>query len=93
MLGNQRGVDAIGVALAGITVLAAGLWWWGRQGLQRAPVARAVALLLILVGVGAITLVPLQQSTRARAASDGAQTYSASALDAARAEHRVVFVN
>jgi thiol:disulfide interchange protein len=93
VLGNQRGVDAIAVALAGMIVLAAGLWWWGRQGLQRAPLARAIALLLVLLGVGAIALVPRQQSTRARAAGDDAQPYSASALDAARAEHRVVFVN
>jgi thiol:disulfide interchange protein DsbD len=30
VLGKQRGVDAIGVALVGLVVVAAGLWWWGR---------------------------------------------------------------
>jgi thiol:disulfide interchange protein len=94
VLGNQRGVDAIGIALVGLVIVAAGLWWWGRQGLRRAPLARALALLLIALGLGGLWLVHDLPAPRASAASsDGAERYSAEALAAHRAAGRVVFVN
>ena len=96
VLGQQRGVDAITVALVGLIVLAAGLWWWGRQGLRTAPLARAFALLLIVASLGAVgyihTMPPRSASTDADDAS-GAERYSAEALASHRAAGRVVFVN
>jgi thiol:disulfide interchange protein len=96
VLGQQRGVDAIAVALVGLIVLAAGLWWWGRQGLRSAPLARALALLLIVTSLGAVGYI---HSMPARAAGDevvdasGAERYSAETLAQHRAAGRVVFVN
>jgi thiol:disulfide interchange protein len=96
VLGQQRGVDALTAALVGLVVLAAGLWWWGRQGLRSAPLARAMALLLIVASLGAIGYIhampPRGAATDAVDAS-GAERYSAQALAQHRAAGRVVFVN
>jgi thiol:disulfide interchange protein len=93
VLGRQRGVDAVALALLGVVVMAAGLWWWGRQGLQRAPLARGFALLLIAGSVSAIWAVHALPPPQASAATDDAQRYSAQALERLRGEGRVVFVN
>jgi thiol:disulfide interchange protein len=93
VLGKQRGVDAIGIALAGLLLVGAGLWWWGRQGLQRAPLARAFALLLLLLGASGLWLVQALPRESGAAATDGTTPYSAAALAQARAQQRVVFVN
>ncbi|HLM54075.1 MAG TPA: protein-disulfide reductase DsbD domain-containing protein, partial [Pseudoxanthomonas sp.] len=37
VLGRQRGIDAVGLALAGMVVLALGLWWYQRLRFQAAP--------------------------------------------------------
>lgn len=94
VLGNQRGVDAIGVALLGLVVVAAGLWWWGRQGLRSAPLARGLALVLIVLGLSALWAVhALPPLSRVDAARDGSVAYSADRLAQLRAERRTVFVN
>ncbi|HEY1036009.1 MAG TPA: protein-disulfide reductase DsbD domain-containing protein, partial [Pseudoxanthomonas sp.] len=51
VLGNQRGVDAIGLALAGLVVLTLGLWWWQRLRLRVAPLQRVLAGLLVVASV------------------------------------------
>lgn len=94
VLGKQRGVDAIALALLGLLIVAAGLWWWGRQGLRSAPLARALALLLIAlggVGLWAIHALPVPEAKAA--VQDDSEPYSAEALAKHRADGRVVFVN
>jgi thiol:disulfide interchange protein len=95
VLGKQRGIDALGLALAGAVIVGAALWWWGRQGLRSAPLARGVALLLLAVGLSAVWIVhsmPAQGASGGEA-RDGSQPYSAARLEALRTEGRSVFVN
>ena len=94
VLGKQRGVDAIGVALVGLVVVAAGLWWWGRLGLRAAPLARALAVLLIVLGsVGLWAVYALPAAPSQAVAERGVEPYSAAALAKHRSEGRIVFVN
>ena len=93
VLGKQRGVDAIGIALAGLVIVAAGLWWWGRQGLRTAPLARALALLLIALGVVGLWVVHALPASASRQTQEGIEPYSAATLAKYRSEGRVVFVN
>ncbi len=94
VLGKQRGIDAVGLALIGLVLLALGLWWYQRLRLRAAPLRRALAVLVL-----AASLVPLLQmhrlprDTAAAAARADAVPYSAAALAALRAEGRVVFVD
>ena len=95
VLGNQRGVDALGLALVGMVLLALGLWWFERLRLREAPIKRTLAVLII-----ALSLVPLvmahrlpQKSPAAVAHTGNSVPYSAEALAALRAEGRVVFVD
>jgi len=96
VLGKQRGVDAIGLALVGLVLLALGLWWYQRLRLQAAPLRRALAVLLLLASLAPLVLVHrLQGQTTAPAANaaEGVVPYSAAKLAALRAEGRVVFVD
>ncbi len=95
VLGNQRGVDALGLALVGMVLLALGLWWFERLRLREAPIKRTLAVLII-----ALSLVPLvmahrlpQKSPATVAHTGNSVPYSAEALAALRAEGRVVFVD
>lgn len=95
VLGNQRGVDALGLALVGMVLLALGLWWFERLRLREAPIKRTLAVLII-----ALSLAPLvmahrlpQKSPAAVAHTANSVPYSAEALAALRAEGRVVFVD
>jgi len=94
VLGNQRGIDAVGWVLIGAVVLALGLWWWERSRYRGGVLARAFAWLVVL---GA--LLPLLQVARlappkaAQAASADSVPYSAERLAALRAEGRGVFVD
>jgi len=93
VLGNQRGIDAIGYVLAGAVVLALGLWWWERSR-YRGALPRVLAALVVLA-----SLVPLARI--AQLAPAGAQAsaiadavpYSAQRLADLRAEGRSVFVD
>lgn len=96
VLGKQRGVDAIGLALVGLVLLALGLWWYQRLRLQVAPLRRTLAVLLLLASVVPLVLVHrLQRETASPTAIAGEQAvpYSAAKLAALRAEGRVVFVD
>ena len=93
VLGNQRGIDAIGYVLAGAVVLALGLWWWERSR-YRGALPRVLAMLVVLA-----SLVPLARiaqlapaSAQASAIAD-AVPYSAERLASLRAEGRSVFVD
>ncbi len=94
VLGKQRGVDAIGLALVGAVIVGAALWWWGRQGLRSAPLARGIALVLLVVGLSAVWVVhSLPAVSRDAASADGSERYSAARLADLRAQGRAVFVN
>ncbi len=95
VLGKQRGVDAIGLALAGLVLLALGLWWYQRLRLQVAPLRRALALLVLLASLAPLVLVHRlrPEPANATAASSDVVPYSAAKLSALRAEGRVVFVD
>lgn len=93
VLGNQRGIDAIGYVLAGAVVLALGLWWWERSR-YRGMLPRVFAALVVLA-----SFVPLARiaqlapaSTQASAIAD-AVPYSSERLAGLRAEGRSVFVD
>ena len=57
VLGKQRGVDAIGLALIGLVLLALGLWWYQRLRFQAAPLRRTLAVLLLVAAVVPLALV------------------------------------
>ncbi len=96
VLGRQRGVDAVALALAGVTVLALGLWWWERNRYRSSSVPRVVAIALM-----ALSLLPLAQIPRldppARAGMVDVDAnhvaFSAERLASLRAEGRGVFVD
>mgnify|MGYP006169987601 CR=1 FL=1 len=46
VLGKQRGIDAVGLSLVGLVLLALGLWWFQRARFAPAPLQRALALAL-----------------------------------------------
>ena len=109
VLGLQAGNDAIAGTLAGLLLLAVGLWLRGRfAGLERPArtrrVAHAVALLLALAGLG--TALASRGSAPAAAVVTGAdahgasdaygipwRAYSRAALDELRAAGTPVFVD
>ena len=95
VLGQQRGVDALGYALAGIVVLALALWRWEKARWGGGIAARVLALALLALALWPLWKIP---ALAAPAASDVSATnasvpYSAQRLDALRAEGRTVFVN
>lgn len=95
VLGNQRGIDAVGWVLIGAVVLALGLWWWEHSRYRGGTIGRVLAL-----GVLLAALLPLVQVTRlavpAAALASATQDfvpYSAERLASLRAEGRGVFVD
>ena len=94
VLGKQRGVDAIGLALVGLVLLALGLWWYQRLRFQAAPLRRGLAILLLVASLAPLVLVHRLPAQANRAASaEGVVAYSAEKLAALRADRRVVFVD
>ena len=94
VLGKQRGVDAIALALVGLVLLTLGLWWYQRLRLQVAPLRRALALALLLASLVPLLLVHrLQRETANPTATADVVPYSAAKLAALRSEGRVVFVD
>ncbi|MET0755464.1 MAG: protein-disulfide reductase DsbD [Pseudoxanthomonas sp.] len=95
VLGKQRGVDAIGLALVGLVLLALGLWWYQRLRLQAAPLRRTLAVLLLLASVAPLVLVHRLPVETAGPASNtaGVVAYSPAKLAALRAQGRIVFVD
>ncbi len=95
VLGQQRGVDAMGWALAGIAILALALWRWEKSRWAGSTIGRIVALALLLLALWPLARVSSMQASMINQTSEenGAITYSAERLDALRAEGRTVFVN
>lgn len=95
VLGKQRGVDGMALALGGLLLLTLGLWLFERS---RWRSQRAAGLLGVLLAIAA--LVPVWGVTQlkpparaAQATSENIVEYSPQLLDRLRADNRVVFVN
>ena len=97
VLGKQRGVDAMALLVAGLTVLALALWWferrrWTGHALHRwLALALAVAALLPVIAVGRLTPPARADITTTEAGAHVA--YSAERLAELRASGTPVFVN
>ncbi|MCD9027126.1 thioredoxin family protein [Luteimonas sp. BDR2-5] len=96
VLGRQRGVDAMALLLAGLTVFALALWWFERRRWTGAATARGLALALVV----AATVLPIVGVTRLAPAATAPATadashvaYSAERLQALRDAGTPVFVN
>ena len=97
VLGKQRGVDAMALLVAGLTVLALALWWferrrWTGHALHRwLALALAVAALLPVIAVGRLSVPAV--ATAALGEGGTHVAYSAERLAELRASGTPVFVN
>lgn len=96
VLGKQRGIDAVGLALVGLVLLALAAWWLERLRFRRAPLRRALAIGVLLLALAPLLLAnrmaPPQIAANATAAG-GIEPYSAARLAQLRGAGRVVFVD
>ncbi len=96
VLGKQRGIDAVGLALVGLVLLALAAWWLERLRFRRAPVSRTLAIAVLLLALAPLVLadrLPLPQTASGSTAIGAAEPYSAARLAQLRGEGRVVFVD
>ncbi|TBV77652.1 protein-disulfide reductase DsbD family protein [Pseudoxanthomonas winnipegensis] len=96
VLGKQRGIDAVGLALVGLVVLALGLWAFQRVRFQTAPLRRGLAVVVLIASLVPLVLLhrlPAASTPAATAAADGIEPYSPQRLDALRKQGQVVFVD
>ncbi|SEL49981.1 Thiol:disulfide interchange protein DsbD [Pseudoxanthomonas sp. GM95] len=96
VLGKQRGIDAVALALAGLVVLALGLWAFQRVRFQTAPLRRTLAVVVLLVSVVPLVLLhrlPPPSATSNTASADGSEPYSPARLAELRKQGQVVFVD
>ena len=94
VLGKQRGIDAVGLSLVGLVLLALGLWWFQRARFAVAPLQRALALALAVSALVPLAMLHrLPAETAATPTTEGHAAYSAERLAALRAEGRIVFVD
>ncbi|MFT3790218.1 MAG: protein-disulfide reductase DsbD [Rudaea sp.] len=93
VLGNQRGVDAIGLVLVGVIALALALWWFerSRYGSGTGRVFALIALLLALPPLYAISR--LKRTAAAATEVSGQVAFSPSRLDELRKDGKAVFVD
>ncbi|WP_343651128.1 protein-disulfide reductase DsbD domain-containing protein [Stenotrophomonas sp.] len=95
VLGKQRGVDGMALALGGLLLLTGGLWLFetSRWRSKRGGILLGVLLVLTaLVPVWGVTQLALP-ARAAQASTDNVVEYSPQLLDRLRADNRVVFVN
>ncbi|MFC7301987.1 protein-disulfide reductase DsbD family protein [Cognatiluteimonas weifangensis] len=94
VLGQQRGIDAVGLALTGMVLLALAAWWLARLRLRRAPLQRTLALALLLAATAPLALAArLPAPVATTAGATAVVPYSAQRLAQLRSEGRVVFVD
>ncbi len=93
VLGSQRGVDAIGLVLAGAVLLSLGLWWFERSR-YKTPGWRAlslVALLLSLPPLYWLAYLPAKQVAAAQV--NGQVAFNPAKLEELRKAGQTVFVD
>jgi thiol:disulfide interchange protein DsbD len=95
VLGKQMGLDAAARLLAGLVLIAAGLWTFGRFGRASASaryVANAAFVALIVAG-GIIAWPTGQRENVAQAVQGNWRTWSSGAVAQAQSEGKAVFVD
>ncbi|GIX32313.1 MAG: cytochrome c biogenesis protein [Lysobacterales bacterium] len=95
VLARQAGADAVGLLLLAAVALAAALSWLAELRGRSAPLARGVAVLLLLIAAAAPLAMPRLQAgaTPDRPESALWQPFSPERLAALRQQGKVVFVN
>ena len=91
VLGQQRGIDAVGLVLIGVVVLALALWWFGR-GRNRGVAGHALTALLLIAALAPLAFISHLSAPTAVVSSDSV-AYNRATLDKLRREGRTVFVN
>ena len=91
VLGQQRGIDAVGLVLIGAVVLALALWWYGRDR-DRGIAGHVLTALLLIAALAPLAYINRLSTPTAVAASDSV-AYSRATLDSLLSEGRTVFVN
>jgi thiol:disulfide interchange protein DsbD len=93
VLGNQRGVDAIGLVLVGVIVLGLALWWFERSR-YGSGAARAIALVALLLALPPLYAISrLERPTAAQAAATDHVAFSPTKLDELRRAGKAVFID
>jgi len=93
VLGNQRGVDAIGLVLVGVIVLGLALWWFERSRYGSGP-WRALAFIALLLALPPLyAIARLQRTSAAPAEVSGQVAFSPAKLDELRKAGKIVFVD
>ena len=93
VLGNQRGVDAVGLALVGVVILAWACWWFERHryGSNAQRVVALAAALLAALPLYEIALLAPKQS--AAATSAGQLAFNPAKLEELRKSGKSIFVD
>ena len=93
VLGNQRGVDAIGLVLVGVIVLGLALWWFERSR-YGSGAWRALALVALLLALPPLVAISrLERASAAPAEVTGQVAFSPAKLDELRKSGKAVFVD
>ena len=95
VLGNQRGVDAIGLALLGVVVLAWACWWFERHR-YGSRLQRMIALVALVIAAAPLYGISKLQTKSAAAADvsvEGQLAFSTKKLEELRAGGKSVFVD
>ena len=93
VLGSQRGVDAIGLVLAGAVLLSLGLWWFERSR-YKTPGWRALALVALLLSLPPLYWLAYLPAKRVAAAQvNGQVAFNPAKLEELRKAGQTVFVD
>jgi thiol:disulfide interchange protein DsbD len=94
VVANQRGVDAAGLVLVSMVLIAMTAWWFERsRSGQRHPVLRALPLAPLLLAIVPLALVARLPQSSAAASGTAVVPYDPARLAQLRAAHVPVFVD
>jgi thiol:disulfide interchange protein DsbD len=95
VLGQQRGIDAVALALGGLVLLALAAWWLSRLRFRAAPLQRVLAIAVLLRAAWPLAMLARMPPPAAGAAAvaEGVVPWSPQKLAELRDQGRVVFVD